>query len=65
MKSPIHCGKATMIVHEGREVIGSGLYFAMKKFQCGKANITMHEGREVTSSELYCAVQKLTVARPA
>ena len=42
------CGKASMIVHEGKEVIGSVQYCAVNESDCGKANMIVHEGKEVT-----------------
>ena len=58
MVNKFHCGKASMTVHEGREVIGSILYCAVNKFHYRKANMAVHEGREVTSSGQYSAILK-------
>ena len=36
-------GKASMIVHEGKQVTGSLQYCAVYKSPCGKANMIGHE----------------------
>ena len=37
-------GKASMIVHEGKEVTGLVQYCVVNKSDCGKARRTGHEG---------------------
>ena len=45
-----------MTGHEGKEVIGSVLYFAVNKSRRGKASMTVHEGKEVIGLVQCCAV---------
>ena len=47
-----------MIVHEGKEVIGSAQYSAINKSDCGKASMTGNEGKEFTCSVQCCAVER-------
>ena len=38
------CGKASIIIHEGKEVTGSVQYCAINESHYGKASMIVHEG---------------------
>ena len=40
-----HCGKAGMIVHDGKQGIGSVQYSGVNECDCDKACMTNHEGK--------------------